>query len=309
MSVREFKGKFLEKLLSLHWKQWSALGVASHVEPERKKVVDIESLIVSTSMLEEEDKRLYGACLEWVIKHRDWVSETRLKRIGKILSAPFTVFDREIGLLNTLGLEAVENALGKRAEKTENFASKVAEIPGNYRTRSVVGEFNLKLPSLLQLRLRGIFGTGARAEIFLFLLLNSGGNSNSISKEIYYDQKLVYRTLEAWNRAGLVSKLERKREGFYTLRMKKLWKELLGIKELPSFINWPKTFRLLHKIWRVLSVREWEDEYLLSSFFREISAEAKEVLSQAGLELPEPSEFEAAAYFKPFLLKVFQLME
>ncbi len=80
-SLREFKGKFYNALLDIHWKHWTALGVASHVKPEKTWIIDLEPLIVSTLAIGLQDKRLLSSSTEWLIKNGEWINLSRLKRI------------------------------------------------------------------------------------------------------------------------------------------------------------------------------------------------------------------------------------
>ena len=71
-----------EKLVELHWKQWSILGISSHIE-ETKHIVDLEALIVSSLLIGNYDKRLLASSLEWIKKNNEWVGASRIKQIGK----------------------------------------------------------------------------------------------------------------------------------------------------------------------------------------------------------------------------------
>ena len=64
-SLREFKEKFYNALLDIHWKQWAALGVTSHVKAEGKWIIDLEPLTVSTLTIGLHDKRLLSSSTEW----------------------------------------------------------------------------------------------------------------------------------------------------------------------------------------------------------------------------------------------------
>jgi hypothetical protein len=88
VSLKEFKEKIRNKLLEIHWKQWSALNVASHVPAENYWIIDLEALIISTLVIGLLDKRLLSVCIEWLIKNGEWVNFARLKRICKAFMIP-----------------------------------------------------------------------------------------------------------------------------------------------------------------------------------------------------------------------------
>ncbi len=68
MEIRltEFKKGFVDKLIEIHWRHWTTLGVASHVKPEKTWVVDLEPLIISTLAIGLHDKRLLSSSFEWL---------------------------------------------------------------------------------------------------------------------------------------------------------------------------------------------------------------------------------------------------
>jgi len=65
-------------------------------------------------------------------------------------------------------------------------------------------------------------GVDARTEILVYLLVNESGNSNSIAKEIFYNQKNVYTILEKWSRAQMVTKTSEQKIPGYSLNRKKV---------------------------------------------------------------------------------------
>jgi len=81
ISLKEFKEKFFNNLIEIHWSHWTTLGVASHIKPERRWIIDIEPLVVSTLTIGVRDKRLLSSSIEWVIKNGEWMNLSRLKRI------------------------------------------------------------------------------------------------------------------------------------------------------------------------------------------------------------------------------------
>lgn len=89
LSLKEFKERFYNALLDIHWKHWTALGVVSHVKPERKWIIDLEPLIVSTLTIGLKDKRLLSSSIEWLIKNGEWINLSRLKRIAKVFQNDF----------------------------------------------------------------------------------------------------------------------------------------------------------------------------------------------------------------------------
>lgn len=326
-SLKEFKERFLEELITVHWKQWAALGVSSNIEPEQHRLIDLEALTASTLAIGLLDRRLFSTSVEWLIKNAEWASSARFKRIIKDHLKPLpnlnkplihsSVYDLFIDLLKKFDKQAIRFEMKRyeSAKPKQEEASKLHEYKqffDSFRPRGVVtGPKRYQTP-LLQLQLRSLFGFDTRADIFLHLLFNESGNSNSIANEVYCDQKSVYRILETWAETEVVVKISGGKASFYSLRKKREWFQLLGLKEkdVPTYLNWAKTFKLLDEIAKALSDSKYSnDKYLLSSFFRDILNEAQSVAKPMRIQFPEPFSYPGAEYFPPFAETMFKLVD
>lgn len=314
-SLNEFKQKFIDLQLDMAWRQWTALGVAGRVEPERKRAIDVEALIVYTVSIGHLDKRLLTVAIEWLTKNDEWINLSRLMKVLALYRRPVETLNNPV-----LSTEAYEylaetvSTLGKKwaglAQKARPYslASEARQAYATSQLRSAVSELRLQEPALLQLALRSTFGVSARAGVFEYLLLNADGNSNSIAKEIYADQKNVYNILDKWSQAGIVTKIVGKKTVTYSLARKDQWFTLLGVSKKLIFINWISVFHLFCRITLALEKPPWaDDEYLLSSIFRDFLDDARPIARQLGLDVPEPTLYEGAKYFGPisvFLIRV-----
>ena len=298
ISLKEFNTLFKDNVLDILWKQWAGLGVTSNVQEEKNKIIDIEALLLATFILRNYDKRLFSASVEWLLQNGKLVNISRLKRIGKKI-----IFQR-----NAPSPADVIMALLQK--------SKSGHIPGNYknilenfRIRGVVSDLVIKKTSLLQLLLRGLFGINARVEIMIYLLVEKSGNSLGISKEIFYDQKIVYRILEDWVKTGLIGKNEKKN---YYIVSRKEWLRLLNIQKMSGYINWAKIFAIFTQIINGISVEsETNNKYMASSLFRDVYEGVKPVAESLKIKLPEPDLYKGEEYFTPFaevLLKISEKM-
>lgn len=311
-SLEEFRTSLKEKLVELHWKQWRALGISSHVE-ETKHIIDLEALIVSSLLIGNYDKRLLASSLEWIKKNKEWVGASRIKQIGK----HFTKKDIQLkkSLIHKELIEFVPGLLKDRAGG--KGLEKISEetIPEDYKRvllkledRNVTTAPVIQKYPLLQLYFRGIFGINARAEIFLYLLLEGKGNSNGIAREIYYDQKIVYRVLKRWAAAGFIREETGKKETLYFL---KNGRDLAGhIKPRGHHVNWCKVFYFFSRLLTFADTEPWAgDSYLLSSLFRDVSEDAGVFGRYFDILLPEGSLYEGEAFFLPFASAILQLLD
>ncbi len=320
LSLKEFKERFYNDLIEIHWRHWSALGVSTHVKPERKWIIDLEPLIVSTLAIGLTDKRLLSSSLEWLIKNGEWMNLSRLKRIMNFFTEPFPGMKEPLitpeifGLLvDTYNKNARNKINFKKVEPYGTEDNKIKEyksIFNNFRIRDVVTEPKLRDPSLLQILLRGFFGIDAHVETLIYLLVNDGGNSNFIAREIFYNQRNVYSILERWKEVQIVIKISGTKAASYYLIRKKELLSAVGLKGMPSYLNWTRTLIFLDRLRMALSTSPWsEDEYLLSSLFRDFSGEAKSIGRVLDIKVPDPVSYLGKKYFGPFALGVLNILK
>ncbi|MCX6842620.1 MAG: hypothetical protein NTX53_10105 [candidate division WOR-3 bacterium] len=266
MSPKRFRAELREGLLELHWRQWCALGVAGHVEPERRWVVDLEALVASTFALGREDVRLSKLAREWLVLNREWVSTPRLRRIGQ--------------------------AFASTEDSTAAAPEPVAAARGRAKvTRPVVTQ-----PVLLQLQLRALFGMDVRADVFGYLLFNKDGNSSSIARVLYVDQKRVYNVLERWNAAGVVRRVP----GGYSLVPDPVPASVAEARHRTEWHNWTATYPALNRLRLILRDAAADDRYVISSLFRDVRPEVEPPAAAAGVHLPPAERYSGAEYFEPF---------
>jgi hypothetical protein len=313
--LKEFKERFFDTLIEIHWRQWTALGVASHVAPEKTWTVDLEPLIISTLIIGLHDKRLLSSSIEWLTKNGEWINLSRLKRIVKVFSermpelkAP-TLYPEILELfIDTYNRSARYKIKYPRMDSynaKDNVMNEYKAFFSRFKVRNVTTAPKLQLPSMIQLLLRSIFGVDARTEILIYLLTHEGGNSNSIAKEIFYNQKNIYTILERWSHAQMVTRMSDQKILGYSLNRKKELLLAIGLKEMPNYLNWTKTFLLLDRLAKAISIPPWsDDEYLLSSLFRDSFNEGKSIGRLLHINIPDPTHHPGKQFFSPFALGV-----
>lgn len=319
-SLKSCKKKYQEELLSIHWRQWTALGIFSTLEQEKRSAVDLEALFLSTIYMGIADKRLLTIAFEWILKNREWINLSRINRIAR----RYITIDQELkrSLVSTEVLSLVQNllksAVGSR--KRDPDLSLAMEAASTYesnaiyhnavslaRRRKTAVAPGLQQPCLIQLFLRGIFGINARAELLLFLLEREQGNSSSIAREIGFDQKIVYRLLEQWNLTGLV---EKTKDRNYRLRSAGIGDALLPYSTLPRHINWINGFHVLNRIHAALDTPHIsEDRYLLASFFRDILPDARALADPVDHSFSDERLYQGEEYCSIFMTEALKLLD
>jgi hypothetical protein len=264
MSPKRFRAELRESLLELHWRQWCALGVAGQVEPENHWVVDLEALVVSVSQFGQADARLLKRTKEWLAFNREWVSTPRLRRIGHAFNS-------------TMDSEALVPDAATRG-------------------RTKVMKPVVTQPVLLQLQLRALFGMDARADVFGYLLFNKSGNSSSIARALYVDQKRVYNILERWSAAGVV----RRAPGGYSLVPDAVPAAVVEARDRTEWLNWTTTCLALTRLHESLAKAATDDRYILASLARDVRAALEPQAAAVGVNLASADRYPGAAYFEPF---------
>jgi hypothetical protein len=264
MSPKRFRAELRELLLELHWRQVCALGVAGQVEPERHWVVDLEALVVSVSRLGQADARLLKLTREWLVLNREWVSTPRLRRIGHVF-------------ISTLGSEALV-------------------LDAATRSRSKIVKPVVTEPVLLQLQLRALFGMDARADVFGYLLFNRSGNSSSIARALYVDQKRVYNILERWSAAGVV----RRAPGGYSLVPDAVPAAVADARDRTEWVNWTTTYLAFDRLYESMANAATDDCYILASSARDARPELEPQAAAVGANLASADRHPGSAYLEPF---------
>jgi hypothetical protein len=314
-SLKNFKKDFIHSLVGIHWRHWSAIGVASHVKPEDKWVIDPEALFISTVAIGLNDERLFTACLEWSIKNEEWVSTSRLRRlmtsfVGTLPNNKTPVLNPAISIKLSRKYHIYENAFKKyhTFSPTEDLLlQQYDNVLSSFKVRDVLQEISVLKPiPLLLINLRNFFGMDSRADVALYLLFSRPSSSLAISKEVYQAQPTVYHILEKWTKIGFVEKVD----GKYSLNRDHEWKRLWKISDEGRYANWGKVFLVTDSIAKALSTKPWEDDkYLLSSLFRGIYPKAQQVADIVNISLPEPDRYIGQAYFDPFADKMIKVLK
>jgi hypothetical protein len=288
MLLQEFNYTLLSELCTLHWRQWAAFGIAANIDHEKNEVIDIEALIASTFAIRNLDKRLFEGMLEWIFVNKEFIFTSRLNRIigefsKQVIGPNIRLIDEnEANVFRQIikyrhsyekAREIIRNEL--KTDKNDAFTNR----ENTFEPRNIVTKPAFSDLSVLHLLLRSFNGTDTRADVLMYMLLNEEGNSYSIAKDIYHDQKNVYRILEQWTSAGIVNKIDGPKKNRYSLNRKEDWLSALsrvGTKDIIRQINWVSVFLLYATIAKALVSDPWgNDDYLMTSLLNDLENEIK----------------------------------
>ncbi len=223
-----------EHVVDTLWSQWHELGVAATVARRHSDdFIDPEPLIAFTATLGDLDPRLRDESIDWVLRYGTYTSKARLKNV-----------------LDDWGLR--EDPLFRQYAATVNAhggagwpAAGAKPLAFRSRARSLLED--LTRPSLISLRIRAIFGVGARAELIRAFLSRPhlAMTAADLSAETNYGKRNVLKELEPLRFAGLVKSFRAVNADRFSLAMSDQIGALVG--PLPQrFSRWTHTFAVLH---------------------------------------------------------------
>lgn len=219
--------RFREDAVRLGWSLWCELGVSGWAGDHKRWFIDPEPLILWTAWLGDADARLRDEVTDWCVAFGSWISGTRLA--------------------NLLGLASVET----RAGFGELAATVAAHSATRWRGATTPRRFertgrsrleSFTAPSQVSLRLRGLFGVGARAEVVRVLFAERDAHAASaLAEEIAFGKRIVSETLDSLRRSGAVEEHRVKNQLRYRMIGATEWSSVLG--EMP--VVWPRWSRIL----------------------------------------------------------------
>ncbi len=229
-----FSEQLQEHVLDLVWSLWAELGVSGWTRRHTSHAIDPEPLILFTASLGDTDPRLRDEATDWCVAYGRYVSAARLR--------------------NLLVHEATDarNAFGEFAA-TVNAHSSLrwpdATEPRRFQHtgRSQIVDFHR--PSLVALRLRALFGVGARAEIQRVFLANASATLSAaeLAPEAGYTKRNIAETLDALRMAGLLEVVPVRNQLRYQLAKATELRAMVGA--IPTvFPRWHAIFHVLERL-------------------------------------------------------------
>lgn len=185
--------EFDHQLARLAWSLWKELGVAGIDRFHKNCLIQPEELIILTAIVSTYDPRLRDETLDWASRYHECISVSRLRSFLK-------EFDEDVA--NSFSqfasaLNSVSSAKWLNAKDSIPFKVKLSG-------KSLLPP--LETSSLLTLRLRNLFGPGAKADILAYFLTRDGLNFSAADLiEIGYSKKALMTALDHLAASGLLS--------------------------------------------------------------------------------------------------------
>jgi hypothetical protein len=176
--------------------------------------VDPEPLIIATAALEDEDPRLRDEALDWCIHNWRYVSRVRLRNL--LREQPESVRDAWGPFAATVS----ERAGTTWPEATRAYA---------YKTTGKSLLDSMEQPSRAWLRLRGMFGLGARTEILRFFLSgHRRATTATIARRVRYAKRVVADECDALEKAGVLRSQQMANRFYYSLNRAEALRQFVG---------------------------------------------------------------------------------
>ncbi|HEX4418074.1 MAG TPA: winged helix-turn-helix domain-containing protein [Kofleriaceae bacterium] len=226
--------------LRIAWSQWTALGVSGTVAlPDH--AVDLEALIALTPVLRHEDPRLYDEARDWCVSQSQrLISLSRLRRLrAQLPEAACDAYD---------DFAATVNATAKPTTPWPTSRSATKLVTSGKSQPADLSRF-----SLLQLRLRGLFGITARAEVLVqFLrpimtqeLVPNTMLATAAFADLGYSKPALAEVLAMLAKAGLLESWRRGNRDYYQLARGDALLALVGGGLPATAPTWTVRFRVL----------------------------------------------------------------
>lgn len=189
--------------LSLLWGAWVQLGASGWQQTHVNWAVDPEPLIIHTAYLADADPRLRDEALDWCIQYWRYVSKVRLRNLLQ---------DRSAEVLDAWG------PFGATVNKHSGTHWPLGTESFTYRLTGRSSLDAMAQPSRAWLRLRAMFGLGARTEILRYFLSDHpSATVATVAQHVGYAKRSVADECDSLEKAGVLKVQHTANRFYYTL--------------------------------------------------------------------------------------------
>ena len=187
--------RLIDALAGLAWSLWGELGASTWERQHQGWAIELEPLIAFTANVGTHDLRLKREAVDWCVTNAGHVSVSQLRHVVKAAPAQYEAAVADFG--------ATVSQFTRRSWPGSDAGDAYDLQPsGKSRLRG------LEEPSMLQLRLRAMFGVGARAEIVRCLLTSPpvGYTVAQIAEPIAYTRRQISADIEMLTSSGMIDR-------------------------------------------------------------------------------------------------------
>lgn len=212
---RRHAATFADQAVALASGAWTELGVSGWTSTHSDWAVDPEPLILFTAWLGDADPRLRDEATDWCVRNGRHLSKARLKNL--LRQQPGEVRDTFGEFSATVGAHA-------------GVSWPAATDPRRFTVTGRSTFPSLDRPSMAWLRLRAMFGVGARAEILRWFLVSKGASHSvaALAAKTGYTKRNVAEECDSLERAGVLSVRTRGNRFYYSAARPKALNDFVG---------------------------------------------------------------------------------
>ncbi|NNN20832.1 MAG: winged helix-turn-helix transcriptional regulator [Acidimicrobiales bacterium] len=255
----ETVGNIQRLVIDLCLGAWAELGVSSWARTHQNWAVDPEPLVIFTAGFAKSDPRLRDEAIDWCIRNWRHLSQVRLRNILKCQS-------------NELLSEWGPFAATVNVHAGIRWPLATTELP--YKKTGRTNLRPLTEPSLVLLRMREMFGLGARSEILRYFLFHPSDRVTAamLSEVTSYAKRNVAEACDALVQAGLLSARLIGNRYYYSIARAERLADFVGA--IPLIVpNGNALLRVASAIFRVASLANEVSDDVLVVEVRNVVAE------------------------------------
>jgi hypothetical protein len=321
MQISALREKVRRELESFAWDQWAQLGVFAPTDRRDRWAADPEALVIWTLEIARSDPRLFDEVLDWLLTNERLLSVQRLRNV--------CIDDEDRRLVGAALAWVARHRPRKRLIETKTGGRLQAPIPlfrtvstevrhpdevflqfGFLRPETEPSGKSrppdLRTPINFAFRMRQLFGVGTRSEIVRYLLTVSAPDVSAqlVAEAAAYAKRNVNETLSALAASEALTTFEIGNERRYYIN-RGIWGELLalGPETWPTYREWPRLLSAVRRVVRWLENNRLDElsPYMLASEARALMTDLEPDLAFAGVSLPTASSAEGETYWRVFI--------
>ena len=287
--------KIDQLLIDLAWSLWTELGVAGIKRNHHQYLIPPEELVILTSVLGQTDPRLRDEALDWCTRHHHFISVSRLRTLsndlGSIVNEPLSLFSATLNSISQAHWPVLIDI-----EPLKFTPSQKSRPP------------QMELPALLALRLRSLFGVGARADLISFFLIQEKNDfAISDTTKIGYSKRNLAEVLEGFAQGGILSAFSVRNQWRYQIIKRNQILNLIG--QLPEFLpDWRHILEVVLSLRATIRQIEKKSESTKLVEIRNLLSNLETSLRKLNLT-PPPLQADFEAYWNAFAEWILRFLE
>ncbi len=257
---------------NFYWGLWSELGVSGWARTHQHWAIDPEPLIAFSPAVLASEPRLRDEATDWCVRNWRHVSVVRLRNLLRVNESEQT---------STWGeFAATVNRFSGAAKWPHATTERSYTVTGRSALRP------LSERSMIYLRMRSIFGLGARAEVLRYLLLtHERSTASMLAAQTNYTKRNVADACDSLAQAGVLRSKQVGNRLYFSLADEAALATFLG--PAPHILpDWAALLRVVNTLFHWSVFEEKANERVLTVETHQVFGEIREDLESLQLQAP-----------------------